>query len=237
MYLLLFCVGHVDGVLLVRAGSEDDRQHIATLEESGIPIVTTGYYQPNLPSSMVDVDNVKGGYLATKHLIDNGHTQIAMITGPQGVKSTHDRTQGYLNALASAGITPVSDLIGYGNWHHSSGYQAMRDILGRDHPFTAVFSHNDRMAIGAISVLRQAELRVPEDVSIVGYDDIPEAEFSHPPLSTIHQPMIEVGREAARILIELIENPAAKPQQVCLDTELIPRASVNCRFIRILIKF
>jgi LacI family transcriptional regulator len=149
-----------------------------------------------------------------------------MITGPTDWKSVSDRSQGYLQALESAGITADPNLIVRGeSWLHRSGYEAMQELLRSKRPFTALFAHNDRMARGAIGALHEAGLRVPQDVSIVGYDDIPEAEFSDPPLTTIRQPMQEVGKAAARLLIQMVEDSQATPQQILFDTELVIRSS------------
>jgi LacI family transcriptional regulator len=131
-----------------------------------------------------------------------------------------------MQALESAGITMDPELIVHGeNWLHGSGFEAMKELLRRKRPFTALFAQNDRMARGAIGALGKAGRRVPQDVSIVGYDDIPEAEFSDPPLTTIRQPMQEVGKAAARLLIQMIEDPQATPQQILFDTELVIRSS------------
>jgi LacI family transcriptional regulator len=101
----------------------------------------------------------------------------------------------------------------------------VKELLKKKQPFTALFAQNDRIARGAINALREANLRVPQDVSIVGYDDIPEAEFSDPPLTTIRQPMQEVGKAAARLLIKMVENPGSTPQQILFDPELVIRSS------------
>ncbi len=225
-FLRLLTQRHVEGILFVRAGCPTDLEHLKNLQHSGIPIVSTGFYLPDADFGIAEVNNVDGGCKATQYLIDLGHTQIGMITGPAGWKSVSDRALGYEQALESAGITVDQDLIVQGeNWLHGSGFKAMKELLGRNKPFTAVFVQNDRMARGAIIALREAGLRVPEDVSIVGYDDIPEAEYSDPPLTTIRQPMREVGKAAARMLIKMIDDPNATPQQVLFDTELVIRSS------------
>ena len=224
-YLRLLSERHVEGILFARAGSEYDKEHLLNLQKSGVPIVTTGFYQPGAEFTVVDINNVHGGTKATQCLIDHGHLQIAMITGPQFAKSTHDRALGYHEALQSAGVTSNPQLVAIGDWSYRSGYQTMRTILDSHLPFSAVFAHNDRMAIGAILALRQAGKRVPQDISITGYDDMPEAEFADPPLTTIRQRMYEVGELAARLLIQLIEDPTAIPTQHLLETELIMRSS------------
>jgi DNA-binding LacI/PurR family transcriptional regulator len=225
-FLRLLTQRHVEGILFVRAERPSDLDHLRKLQESGIPIVTTGFYLPGSELCFVEVDNLNGARQATQHLIDLGHTQIAEITGPEGLNSVTNRTQGYLQALQTAGIAPHPELIVQGeSWWHRAGYEATKKLLSKKIPFTAVFAHNDRLAKGAISALNEAGLKVPQDVSIVGYDDIPEAEFSDPPLTTIRQPMQAVGKAAAHLLITLIEDPNARPQQMLFDTELVVRSS------------
>jgi len=225
-FLRLLRQRHVEGFLFVRASRPNDLEHLSNLQKSGIPIVTTGFYLPLAEFGIVEVDNVRGGRRATQYLIELGHSQIAMITGPTDWKSVSDRTQGYLQALDSANITPNPDLIVHGeNWLHRSGYDAAKELLRKKQRFTALFAQNDRIARGAIHALREAGLRVPQDVSTVGYDDIPEAEFSDPPLTTIGQPMQEVGKAATRLLIKMIEDPTSIPQQMLFDPELVIRSS------------
>jgi DNA-binding LacI/PurR family transcriptional regulator len=216
----------VEGFLFVRASRPNDLEHLRSLQKSGIPIVTTGFYLPLAEFGIVEVDNLAGGRKATQYLIELGHSQIAMITGPTDWKSVSDRTQGYLQALESAEITPNPDLIVHGeNWLHRSGYEAAKELLKKKQAFTALFAQNDRIARGAINALKEAGLRVPQDVSVVGYDDIPEAEFSDPPLTTIRQPMQEVGKAATRLLIQMIEDSTSTPQQILFDPELVIRSS------------
>lgn len=228
-YLRLLTERHVDGVLFARAGSEYDDEHLLNLQKGGVPIVTTGYYHPGADFTAIDIDNVSGAKKATHCLIEAGHRRIAMITGPEQIKSTIDRNQGFYTALGEANLNIDPDLVAGGDWTHRSGYYAMKSILEKHKSFCAVFAHNDRMAIGAIRALREAGLRVPQDVSIVGYDDIPEAEFADPPLTTVRQPMYEVGKLAARLLVQLIEDANSQHTQQLLDTELVIRSScINC---------
>jgi LacI family transcriptional regulator len=225
-FLRLLTERHVEGILFIRANRPNDLDHLQNLQQSGIPVVSTGFYLPDSELSFIEVDNVDGGQKATQYLISLGHKQIAMITGPATPNSVMDRTKGYHQALQSAGLPSNPGLIVHGQtWLHRSGYDAMKELLDRKLPFTAVFAHNDRLAKGAISALNEVGLKVPEDVSIIGYDDIPEAEFDNPPLTTLRQPMQEVGKAAASLLIKLIEDPNATPQQMLFKTELISRSS------------
>jgi LacI family transcriptional regulator len=224
-YLRLLTERQVDGILFARPSTEQDDRHIVALLHEGVPLVTTAYHVPGEQLTVVDVDNVDGGFQATQCLIDGGHCQIGMISGPPAWKSVKDRSEGYRLALEKAGVAFDESLIEHGDWWHESGYQAMRRLLARAPHITALFVQNDRMAIGAIRALREAGRRIPDDVAIVGYDDTPEAAYCHPPLTTIHQPMQQVGEVATRLLIESIDDSAAENQEVLLKTELIRRGS------------
>ena len=224
-FLRLLTERHVEGVLFVHAGLAAEFDDIERLKASSLPVVMIGYYLPNSGLATLDVDNFNGGRKATDHLLHLGHTRIAMLAGPSEWHSARQRSAGYEHALKSAGLPVLPELVVGCTWLHQSGYLGMQTLLHRRVPFTAVFAHNDRIARGAISALHQAGLRVPDDVSIIGYDDIPEAEFSEPSLTTIRQPMEEIGRAGTRLLIELIGRRAAGPGQALFDTELIERAS------------
>jgi LacI family transcriptional regulator len=226
-FIRLLTERHVDGILFIRASCADESEHLNRLKESGIPVVTTGNYLPESGLAMVDVDNIGGGRKATEYLLGLGHTRIAMLTGPSDWRSACDRTEGYLQALQTIGVPANPDLIKEGTWLHKSGYLGMKALLEHKIPFTAVFAQNDRIARGAISALHETGRRIPEDVSIIGYDDIPEAEFSDPPLTTIRQPMEEIGRAATRLLVQIIEDQEATPNQILFDTELIVRSSCS----------
>jgi LacI family transcriptional regulator len=217
-------------VLFIRANCDNEYQHLLRLKEFGVPVVTTGHHLPETGLAMVDVDNVNGGYKATKYLIELGHTRIAMITGPSDWKSVYDRREGYLQALREALLTVYPELILEGSWLHQSGYEKTKVLLQRKNKFTAIFAHNDRIARGAIHALYEFGLKVPEDISVIGYDDIPEAEFSDPPLTTIRQPASEIGQAATQFLIQMIEDSTITPKQIMFDTTLIIRSS--CKSIK-----
>jgi LacI family transcriptional regulator len=224
-YLRLLTERQVDGILFARPSTEQDSRHIISLLCQGVPLVTTAYHVPGEKLTVVDVDNADGGLQATQSLIDGGRRRIGMITGPLDWKSAKDRTQGYRLALERAGISFDASLIEHGDWSYESGYEAMRRLLEKAPRVTALFSQNDRMAIGAMQALRETGHRIPDDVAIVGYDDIPAAAYSHPPLTTIRQPMQQVGEIATRKLIELIDDPDVEREEVLLKTELVRRGS------------
>jgi DNA-binding LacI/PurR family transcriptional regulator len=148
-----------------------------------------------------------------------------MITGPTSWKSVSDRIRGYALALEAAGVAFEPALVSEADWSPQGGYHAAQELLARSISFSAIFVHNDQMAIGALRAFHEAGYRVPQDVSIVGYDDIPVAEYCVPPLTTIRQPMREVGAVATRLLIQSIEAPGEFHGEVLLKTELIRRGS------------
>jgi DNA-binding LacI/PurR family transcriptional regulator len=216
---------HVEGILFARPSTEPDSRHLIDLLREGMQIVTTAYHLPDHGLTVVDVDNVDGGQQATRCLIHGGHRRIAMITGPASWRSVGERTSGYRLALEEAGISFDPALVVEGDWSYASGHQAVSELIGRGQTFSGLFAQNDQMAIGALRGLREAQIKVPAEVSVVGYDDIPVAEFSDPPLTTIRQPMREVGAVATRLLIQAIEQPKITHGEVLLKTELILRES------------
>jgi DNA-binding LacI/PurR family transcriptional regulator len=224
-YLRLLAERHVEGILFTRPSTEQDNRHLVKLLRDGIPIVTTAYRLVGEALMVVDVDNVDGAEQAVNHLLQLGHRAIAMITGPETWKSANDRARGYFLALEGAGIAVDYSLVTNGDWSYQSGYAAMQSLLARRVQFSAVFAHNDQMAIGSIRALREVGLRVPQDVSVVGYDDIPVALYFDPPLTTIRQPMREVGAVATRLLIEAVDEPDMIKGEVLLKTELVRRDS------------
>lgn len=225
-YIRLLAERHVDGMLFARPSTESDNRHLVDLLRAEVPVVTTAYHLPGIALTVVDVDNVDGARQAARCLVASGRRRIAMIKGPARWKSVADRLEGYTLALQEAGLAGDPSLVAEGDWSYESGYRALGELLARGQPFSGLFAQNDRMAIGAIRALREAGRRVPEDVSVVGYDDIPVAEFFDPPLTTIRQPMREVGETAARLLIQVIEEGrAVQGQEVLLKTELIRRGS------------
>jgi len=224
-YLRLLTERQVDGILFARPSTEGDGEHLVSLVRQGVPLVTTAYYVPGEKLMVVDVDNLDGGLQATNCLIEAGHRRIGMITGPADWKSVDDRAQGYRLALKQGGIAFNESFVERGDWSLQGGYEATKRLLSRAPELTALFAQNDRIAIGAMKALREAGRRLPDDMAIVGYDDLPVAAYTDPPLTTIHQPMQRVGETATRMLIRLIENPDAAREEVLLKAELVRRGS------------
>ncbi|HET9137994.1 LacI family DNA-binding transcriptional regulator [Actinophytocola sp.] len=213
--------GHVDGVLLASMHAEDPLPHL--LIRSGVPTVVGGRPDRPVPGlTYVDSDNVGGGQLATERLIAAGRTGIATIAGPPDMTAATDRLTGYHRALARAG--QPGGQVAYGRFTRISGERAMAELLDRAPGLDAVFAANDMMAVGALRTLRSAGRRVPDDVAVVGYDDIELAQHTEPALTTVRQPIAEQARTMTELLLAQINGgPVSDP--VVLRTELIPRDS------------
>ena len=215
----------VDGIVFISAG--DSESHLQLLANYGIPVIVV---DRDVSASMADVvmiDNEYGGYVATQYLISLGHRRIACITGPSDLTPSAARVHGYRRALAEADIPITPGYIVSGDFQLSGGIAATRTILQAIPPPTALFVCNDMMAIGAISAARSANRRIPQDLSVVGFDDISLAIATYPPLTTIAQPTQEIARIATQTLIERLQGKVqTKPSQtIVLRPKLIVRDS------------
>jgi LacI family transcriptional regulator len=225
LYQQLLRSRYLDGVVVSSAPLDDPI--FPRLLEDGVPFIIVGRY-PHERANYVDVDNVVGARMAVEHLLRLGHERVATITGPLNMCAGQDRLEGYRQALAARGIPVDEDLIAEGDFTEQGGQAAMRRLL--PHRPTAVFAASDMMAAGAIKVLREAGLRVPEDVAVVGFDDIPLASMVEPPLTTVRQPIEQLGSMAVELLVSLMENPGEETvHRVVLPTELVIRASCGVR--------
>jgi len=215
--------GHVDGVVLVSLHGEDPLP--ARLSTAGIPLVLVGRPLRGVSASYVDVDNRQGARHAVEHLIATGRTAVATITGPQDMPAGIDRLTGYRDAIGEAFRVADATLEATGDFTQESGAEAMTRLLARRPDLDAVFAASDLMAAGALSVLVASGRKVPQDVAIVGYDDSPVATSTQPQLSSVRQPIEEMGREVARLLVEAVEGTDRVQRRVILATELVKRAS------------
>lgn len=214
---------HVDGVLIV--SSDIDDPLLPLLMRDQTPLVLIGRHPYLGGLDWVDVDNREGGRLATAHLIGLGHRRIGTITGPLGMVAGLDRRDGYKQALSEAGITIDPALIVEGDFTQESGYRAMKRLLSLPAPPRAAFIASDAMAFGALRATNEAGLRVPEDLAIVGYDNVPMSAYTTPPLTTVAQPIIELGVAAVQALVRQLE-PAPQPGPLArLPARLVVRAS------------
>lgn len=215
--------GRVDGVLLVSVhGDEPLPDMLAELE---LPTVLSGRRCSDESVSYVDSDNVGGARSAVRHLVDTGRRAVATITGPPDMYVAQCRLHGYQEEMREAFGEVEASWIAQGDFTEESGRRAMAELLMRHPDLDAVFAASDIMAAGALHTLRAAGRRVPEDVAVVGFDDSPLAQHTDPQLTTVRQPVEEMGRAMARVLLEDIEHPGGAWRQVILRTTLVRRAS------------
>lgn len=190
------------------------------------PIVVACEYltDRNLPT--VQIDNVEAARMATQHLIDQGHRRIGFITGPMGNVLSRDRLQGHRDALRGSGLPLEKSLVAAGDFSIQSGIATAQHLLGLPERPTAIFASNDEMAFGAIRAARDRGMQVPRDLSVMGFDDIRFAAYVDPPLTTVRQPGLEIGRTAMAMLLCILTGEPVEPRRVVLPTELAVRASV-----------
>jgi DNA-binding LacI/PurR family transcriptional regulator len=217
--------GHVDGVLLVSLHGDDPLP--ARLVAQRVPTVVMGRPPRNAAVTFVDVDNRQGAQSAVAHLIAGRRRTIATIAGPGDMAAGVDRLAGYRDGLIEAGLETDPSLEAVGDFTHEGGAAAMSRLLANRPDIDAVFAASDLMAAGALAVLATAGRRVPHDVAVVGYDDSPVATTTTPPLTSVRQPIEEMGRVMARLLVDAINGPAQAPRRTVLSTELIRRASTE----------
>jgi LacI family transcriptional regulator len=223
MYRRVIRSRHLDGVIVTSTYTDDPL--FPRLLQDGVPFVLAGKH-PNEHVNYVDVDNVGGARMAVEHLIRLGHKRIATITGPLGMTGGADRLAGYCEALKAHQLAVDENLIVEGDYTEVSGSIGAQRLLSASP--TAIFAASDIMAVGALKTLREAHLRVPEDVALVGFDDVPIAAAVEPALTTVHQPIEHLGSMAADLLLNLLEHPPdkrASASRIILPTRLTVRES------------
>jgi DNA-binding LacI/PurR family transcriptional regulator len=214
---------HIDGFIL--SGPRSDDAHLLKLHAERFPIVLHGQL-PGTDILSVDIDNVQGARVAVNHLLALGHRRIGIITNaPLVYTASQQRMEGYNQALEQTDIVYDECLVQEGNFDGESGQSAMQDLLACDPPPTAVFVASDMVAMGALQAIRDRGLHVPEDIAIVGFDDITAARFVTPALTTVRVPTFGLGWSAAEMLIDLIKQDVITQTHTFLETELIVRDS------------
>ena len=220
----LFKEGKVDGLILFAPPSDDPG--IAQLVEDRLPFVvvhgrsrTTGY-------SYVDTDNDRGTALLLEHLFALGHRRIGFVSGPLAELNSQDWLRSYRRTLRAGGVRVEEELIRQGDWTLESGHAALKALVGLRNPPTAVSFSNDQMAIGALKAAHELGLRIPEDLSIAGYDDIQYASFTTPGLTTVRQHIGAVGDKVAELILERIEGKR-RSRRIVLEPELVVRGSTR----------
>ena len=210
------------GVVISPSGSPDG---VRQLHDAGVPLVLIDRRIDDLEVDSVLVDNEFGAAEAVRHLLDNGYRRIACITGPRRTSTALDRLAGYRTALRTAGMRFDKNLVQYADFREAGGYTSMQALLDLDEPPEALFVANNLMTVGALECLNSRGLRAPDDIAVVGFDDIPWADLVVPPLTTVAQPTYELGRTAGQLLKDRIATPGRPASQVTLRTELHVRGT------------
>ena len=213
----------VDGLLITPC--QKDRGNIEKLDSSGLPYVLLGRWFDDFPTDYVAPDEFQGGFAATEHLIELGHDRIAMIDAPLYISSARHRLAGYRQALLNHGIEPDESLITTRSLTVADGYRTAKSVLAiRPRP-TAIFAYSDFVAFGVMKAVREAGLRIPEDIAVVGFDDVEFSSCLEVPLTTIRSPTKRLGKEATRVLLEKINGDGNARQELKLTVKLIVRES------------
>ncbi len=229
-YIDVLLAKRVDGIIMTSTGlipELDDGRDIERIQHAGVPFVVIDRDLDGTQVDQILVDNHEGGYLAGQYLIEHGHRQIACVVGPSDLTPSAGRIAGFRSVLAEAGIELPANQLVRGNGRHDGGFRAVAELLERHTEFTAIFAFNDEMAIGVIGALQRAGKRVPDDVSVIGFDDIPYAAAIFPSVTTIAQPIAEMGKTGLDMLLNRIRNPDRQPRRVLLSTRLMERESVG----------
>jgi len=221
-------LNRVDG-LIIFSNHIKDRNRIRKLIGLEIPLVLVESSLPDVKANCIWVDNVHGGYIATKHLIQLGHTRIAHLTGNLKYQVLFDRLEGYQKALSESDIPLRPDLIISGNYSSADGYRAMKYVLAHRLYFTAVFAASDQIAFGVLQAFQEAGLSVPGNISIIGYGDIEFSRYTNPPLTTVRQSRFEMGEKALTILMLDLQNrfTGKEGTKIRLAPELMIRSTTN----------
>jgi LacI family transcriptional regulator len=216
--------GMVDGLLLVLPRNPTD--YIGTLTSQYFPFVLIDHQGTGRDCPAVGATNWQGAYNATEYLIKLGHERIGFITGSMDLGCSEDRLKGYRSALRTHHLKDDPSLIFEGTFFQPDGYAGACTLLEKAHP-TAIFASNDVMAMGVTDAVRSQGLRVPEDISVLGFDDIPQAALVRPALTTVRQPLEQMGRVATQMLLDVLKDPGKVTHRVELPTELVIRGSTT----------
>jgi LacI family transcriptional regulator len=227
-YVANLASGMVDGLLIVLPRKPAD--FINNMNQQHFPFVLIDHQGTGSDCPAVGAMNWSGGYSATEYLIQLGHKRIGFITGSMDLGCAHDRLSGYRSALRTYHIEEDPDLIYEGNFFQPDGYAGALAMLDMPNPPTAIFASNDVMAMGVMDAVRHRDLRVPDDISVIGFDDIPQASLVRPELTTIRQPLEKMGRVATQFLLGMLDDPEKEAERIELPTQLVIRDS--CKELR-----
>jgi LacI family transcriptional regulator len=225
-YIRTFLDRQVDGLLLISVG-----QGAVTMQALGgsqTPLVIVDRLLPGVRAATITVDNQAGGYLATRHLLEHGHTRIGCLSGPSDLTPSAERHRGWARALSEAGLRRPATLQARSDFSRHGGYLAARELLRRRQPPTALFALTDQQGIGALRAAAELGVRVPDELAIVSFDGIPESGFTIPGLSTMQQPIEAMARRAVDRLLQLLAQPDGQPTHDVFPVELLRRGSCGC---------
>ena len=228
-YVRLFQDRRVEGLLVLASSLQVDDQLIYDIHNENIPLVVIGRDVNDLEVSTVVTDNVSGSFQATEHLVQLGHRDISFILGPSRYVDSRQRWEGSQKALSKYGIDIESDLLIEEKdvgWGPEAGYHSMKELFKKRKKITAVVAFDDISAFGAIRAITEEKLKVPDDISVVGFDDIPAASFYNPPLTTIQYSMVEMGRMGSELLISQLSGDKAQ-KQLMPESKIIIRNSTT----------
>jgi LacI family transcriptional regulator, galactose operon repressor len=229
VYLRVMQAERAAGLIVVPTHPNDGRM-LAPVQESGIPIVLLDRETNDFEADMVRVDNVYGAYLAVRHLIQLGHQRIAVIAGTQVLTPGRERLQGAYQAFQEMGVAVDPALVRIGNFKLESGYELTHTLMRLDTPPDAMFVSNNLMTLGALRALHELDVQIPQQVALVGFDDMPWAGDLNPPLTAVSQPGRELGEQAVQLLLRRIARPNAPFQKAIMQPRLIVRVSCGANY-------
>jgi DNA-binding LacI/PurR family transcriptional regulator len=212
-------------ILVLSALTAEQRRQLDTRSIPYVVLDTNGETQADAPT--VGSNNWHGGLSATRHLLSLGHRRIAVVSGPQDVLCSRARVDGYRAAHSEAGVQPMEDATRWGDFTVDGGYRHGLELLARAERPTAVFAGSDMQALGVLRAAREQGINVPQDLSVVGYDDLPLAAWVGPSLTTVNQPLLEMAETAARMVLDMARGVDTKPRSIELATELVVRESTG----------
>ncbi|WP_085000534.1 DNA-binding transcriptional regulator CytR [Cronobacter sakazakii] len=224
-FIDLIITKQIDGMLLLGSrlpfdASKEEQRNLP-------PMVMANEFAPELELPTVHIDNLTAAFNAVNYLHELGHQRIACIAGPEEMPLCHYRLQGYVQALRRSGMTVDPHYIARGDFTYEAGANALEQLLNLPQPPTAIFCHSDVMALGALSMAKRRGFRVPDDLSIIGFDNIALAEFCDPPLTTVAQPRFDIGREAMLLLLSQLNGHTVSSGSRLLDCELLLRGTTR----------
>jgi LacI family transcriptional regulator len=214
----------VDGLLIAAVGLHD--QHIRALRPSRMPVVLLDRWAPDVEADAISVDNERGGFLATEHLLREGHRRIAYVAGLRGTNTNEGRLEGYLRAMKASGTSVRSEYVLGDDFGTLNGYIETKTLLQLSEPPTAIFAAGDLIALGVLKALKEDRKSVPRDISLVTFDDPSFASYLSPPLTAIEQPIETMGEMGVKLLLRRMRTPEAEFKHVLLEPRLNARESV-----------